>query len=880
MRRLLPIAAAVLLPLPWLALEAPAHTIYVAADNHTDYGWNDTVANYEAAMLSDLDYFLAQVDQTSGSSADEQGRFTADGWWWFYLYQHNRTPDAFADLLAKMRSGHITVPLNPFVTLYGAMSTEMAIRAGYYAGRMARAYDLAFPLAYASMENTTAPWGLSSLLAGSGVRYAWKGICYCVSSSPQANVPAELFRWQGPDGGEVLMKWYRLLGANTDRGGYAEARDAVSGGSPAAALAQEIQTTESTQPGIPVTGLFGVGWDDTSWQKPDVVNAVVAFNASTGASGDHAVVSNEVDFFQALEASGASASLPVLRGGFGNDWDMWPISLAERAARQRRAIEQLRLAEALAAIGAWAQPSSWTPLQQELETGLTGTWKFFEHTWSRNGDGPTIAELAAEKEGWTEQIETAVADVTAAAESSFEALVATPANEDRVAVLNPLAFARTDVVDLAVPDPGPWVVADVATSAIVPSQVVVVDGVMRLRWLASDVPSLGYRTYRYAHGTPPSSSDAAAVTVGTQTIESTRYRVVLGQRGEITSLVDKSQQPARELAGTGALNNWGSGTLDQVIAENVGPVSATLRIDSISPQRTVRVTLLAGVDRIEIDDLVRQNVVGFNAYGFDVNLASPQLSFEEVGAIARPGLIAQGGDYLPGARASRLTLNHFLDFATTDYTLVLSNWDAYALQVGASTDSSFDLSGSQVFVLATDSPLGAGILDQGGDTQFRNRFALRGLAGTAPASEAMRTSLGHQNPLHAVALQRSQAGPLSQPVASLLGIDAPNVVVTAFKPAEESDRGLVVRAWELDGTATDFSIDASPLHALQAWSTSLVESDVAPVPVTNGRIQASLAPREIGTWRFLGAAPEPAPLELALGALFALCGLSRVRKRE
>ena len=69
------------------------------------------------------------------------------------------------------------------------------------------------------------------------------------------------------------------------------------------------------------------------------MNAVTAFNAAAGGSGDRAVVSNEVDFFQALEHAGVVPSLPALRGGFGNDWDMWPISLAERTARQRRALE-------------------------------------------------------------------------------------------------------------------------------------------------------------------------------------------------------------------------------------------------------------------------------------------------------------------------------------------------------------------------------------------------------------------------------------------------------------------------------------------------------------------------------------------------------------
>lgn len=871
-------------------LGGAAHTIYVAADNHTDYTWNGTPATYDAAMLSDLDYFLGLVADTAGSPAPEQSRYTADGWWWLWLYEHNRTPTQFADLIAKMKSGHITVPLNPFVTLYGAMSTEMAIRAGYYPGRIARAYGVEFPLGYASMENATAPWGLASIFAGSGVRYAWKGLCACALGAPQANVPAELFHWEGSDGGRVLMKWYRISidqngPENRNRGGYAEANSSISrfNNVPATALAGEIATTEATQPGIGLTGLFGAGWDSVSYQSTDAVQAVHEFNAAAGGSGDHAVVSNEVDFFQALEQSGAAAALPVLRGGFGDDWDMWPISLAERTARQRRALERLRLGEALAAIGAAADPASWTPLQHALELGLTSTWKFFEHSWSTCCGGPTTAELAAEKEGWVEDTEGAVTATVTAGEAGFAALLATPANEDRVAVFNPLGFARSDVVDLAVADIGPWVVTDVASGDDVPSQVVVVGGNPQLRWLAANVPSLGYRVYRYAHGTPPPADDAAVVTPGTRTIESARYRVALGARGQITSLIDKAQQPERELAGAGALNDWGAGAFDQAMFENVGPVSATLRVDTTSPQRTVRVTLLAGVDRVEIDDEVRENVSAdnrFDAYGFDANLASPQLSFEEVGAIARPGLVAQGGDYLPGTRASRLTLNHFLAFAGSDYTLLLSNWDAYAMQFGHSTDSSFDLSGSQVFVLVTDHPDGASILDQGGDSEFRNRFALRGVAGTLSGSEAMRTSMAHQNPLDAVRLGRGQQGPLDRPSASLLAVSAPNVLVTAFKPAEEAERGLVVRAWELDGTPTSLSIDASGFQPTEAWSTTLIETDREPVPLSaGGRLQVSLGAHQIGTWRFVpSAVPEPAPDALALGASAALGALASRRR--
>src|SRR5262249_31918810 len=121
--------------------------------------------------------------------------------------------------------------------------------------------------------------------------------------------------------------------------------------------------------------------------------------------------------------------------------------------------------------------------------------------------------------------------------------------------------------------------------------------------------------------------------------------------------------------------------------------------------------------------------------------------------------------------------------------------------------------------------------------------------------DAMRTSLAHQTPLRAVALQRNNPGGLTAPVGSLVAIDAPNVVVTAFKPAEEGDRGLVVRLWELAGTATSVTIDAAALAPTAAWETTLIETDVAPLGVSSGQITTSIGANQMKTVRFV-----PTPL--------------------
>ena len=340
---------------------ATAHRVYLMNDNHTDYGWNATTAEYDASMLSEIDFYLDEIERTSANPSAEQARFNADCWWYLYLYEHNRTPQQFQRLINAMKSGHITIPLNPFVTLYGAIPTEAAIRAGYYPGRIERQYGVSFRLAQ-NVENHTTPWGLSSLWAGSGVDYTWKGVCNCATDAPIVDLPdkEEVFRWQGPDDKELLMKWYQIEGTNTKSwGGYAEARANLSENGIQAA----IDRFSLRSPFLPMTGLFGAGWDDVNWESSEFVDIARQWNASD--SQDEVIVSNGIDYFEELE--GFKGQLSILRGGWGNDWDLWPAALTEPTAATRRAVEQLRTAEALAVLAQWADEDFWAAVEETIK---------------------------------------------------------------------------------------------------------------------------------------------------------------------------------------------------------------------------------------------------------------------------------------------------------------------------------------------------------------------------------------------------------------------------------------------------------------------------------------------------------------------------------
>ena len=295
-------------------------------------------------------------------------------------------------------------------------------------------------------------------------------------------------------------------------------------------------------------------------------------------------------------------------------------------------------------------------------------------------------------------------------------------------------------------------------------------------------------------------------------------------------------------------------------------MSATI-VRSITgpPSRTVRVTLFAGVDRIEIDNDITSSSTALRTYRFAANLSSPAdpLRGSRRDRAARAG--RQTGDFLPGTRADYMTLNHFVDSRRGEHV------PRYALELGRLRDAgrqqhddrASTLPTSTVRVLATGNPAASQITDQGGDAAFRTQFALFGASGAYSGPQAMRDSLAHQNPLRPIALARNQAGALTAATTSFLSVSSPNVVVTAVKPAEEGDRGIIARVWELAGSATNLTLDASAFGPSAGFATTLIETDLGSLPMVGGSVTTNIGANEMKTFRFPlaagGVVPSPTP---------------------
>ncbi|MEO8082994.1 MAG: glycoside hydrolase [Ardenticatenales bacterium] len=853
---------------------AAPYRIFLAPDDHTDYLWSADAATYDAVFADTLDYYLDQIDRSEadGVPPEQHARWNCDGWLWVDAYERLRTSEQFARLIARIKDGHISVPMNALVLVQGGAPLEAVLRGMFYAGALERRFGLRLPMAVA-MENQTLPYGLGSLWAGSGARYSWKGICGCATRVPDAgNRPHDIYWWVGPDGSRILMKWHSLLGANDGSGGYAEMRHA--------AAAVEFVTPGTGDPRFrerypfDVIGLFGQGWDDLATRSDAAVEAA----RSLSDDRRDVIVSNQVDFFTEFEAR-YGQGIPEEGAAYGNEWDLLIASMNETSARVRRAVERLRTAEAIAAIVALDEPGAVEARPVERARCFANLGLYYEHDWTADGVIPR-AERAAWQIKLADEIEAYVgalhddAGQRLAAQIGTGGPAAAASGEERWFVFNALGWARTDIVDLDVDGgPRPVTVIDVTTGIALIAQWVSdpfdLSHAPRLRVRVDDVPAVGYRVVAVRDG-DPSPSEPAVARNGDALVND-HFQVDVGADGQIRRLIDRVRAnrnvgPAADRACNQLVSLSHATTADPTTIRRSGsdgPVTARLVSDVASPaDHTTAISLHAGIARVDIDSRIVgafDDVLGWR-FSFDVD--DPVVMHEEIGAIIAARLRGDGGHY--SARAARydwLTFNHFSAIGPRSGDgpwVVLANRDCHFQRLGDSTPDRLVTDDPTITALAggqVDGPA-LGIPAQGGVDRHHYRFSIT-TQDRFDAAAAMRFALEATNPLHAARVSGTHGG---RPADrwGLLSVSDPDVVLWSVKPAEDAAPGrLSVRLWNLAGRDATPTVRLRPPYALhEAVRTTHIETPIAPEGLRDGGLPAELREAEIGTWQLSVGRPK------------------------
>jgi alpha-mannosidase len=195
-----------------------------------------------------------------------------------------------------------------------------------------------------------------------------------------------------------------------------------------------------------------------------------------------------------------------------------------------------------------------------------------------------------------------------------------------LAVVNPLAFQRTDVVEATVTFGSAPSGARVYDSGVeIPSQVLSIDGnSVTVLFIAENVPSLGAKVYHVQDATQGSYS--TGLSIGSNIIENNYFRVTLsGTTGHITSLYDKVNSKEAFSADANVLHffvdeptsfdAWNLGPdvrdniytaitgLDSIQQVEAGPVRAIYKVNKSHSGSTFSqyITLYSGIDnRVDV----------------------------------------------------------------------------------------------------------------------------------------------------------------------------------------------------------------------------------------------------------------------------------------
>jgi alpha-mannosidase len=718
--------------------------LYLGNDTHVDLMFNGTEEKWAQLILEMADFYLRLGESTIKEEPANRSKWNYDCAYWMWVLENRTSPEYVKRIVAQIKNQQASIPYNFTLPIYGASTPEAILRSFYYSGYLERKYGIDVDLAV-YQENATIPLGLASLWAGAGAKYSWKGVCNCATKTKTLGLRKnEIYWYTGLDSSRILMKWYSNFGWNAELGGYAEMLE------PSLAVMQMDSLCGTPRYPYRIAGAFGKGWDNMVNYSYDLQWGI----RRRTRPGTKVFISNELDFFKDFEGT-YGQNLPSETLAYGNEWDLLPATFTNVSSGIRRSMEKLRGAEAMAAIVDAYQKDHYSALNPLKKEFLYALSIISAHGWTI--DGPVTKD---EFKPWgrlqERRVRRYVDTLQELAAKDLGALIQ-PLKQagQQFFVFNPLNWVRSEVVDLPLDENPNQVVRDPQSKLILPSQVVVKKGQSYLRFLAENLPSVGYKSYLLEPAKGTTKTGKSPFTWANQRLNTPFWAIEVAKNGVITSLVEKSSGKEWVKSSNGKyLNDLGAGPDNsglELSIGNQGPLSLTLSAEGKTPLRyRTRITVYRHSPRIDFDNEVRQNFNDPVYWTYSFNVDNPQVRHEEIGAVIRAATQPNGGHYATqNARYDHLSANHFVSVADGKAGMTLSNADCLFFKLGASKPDFLDEKSAQINLLVggqIDKEYRLGIVNQAGDSLFFQRMALQPHTGLFDQAAAMSAALAHQNP--------------------------------------------------------------------------------------------------------------------------------------
>ena len=832
--------------------------------SHLDIGYTGLQSVVQKQQNEYLDQAVTGCENTKDYPEAAKFRWGIESMWALDNYVRERPQSQLDRLAACIRSGQIEITASYDNNLHDLQTGEQMVRMVYAgAKKFEQRFDTDVVTAFEN-DSPAVSWQYVQALHKSGVKYLVVGHnATRAPHSPQSTKPG-LFWWEAPNGDRVLT-WYTSPDTN-----YTEGYGLFPGGNPVADFGQSVANIDARLRTVQATGFdqdlyLAMFRLDNIPAQLGLSDFAKRFNETY--SSPKVVVSTPRRFFGELERRGVD-KLPVNRG----DWSDWWVDGAGSSAREtaltRDAQDRTADAETLGALASMTTPTDGRR-QSTLDQSYRQAELYTEHTWGASGpnwDDPQwpVKRAFAEDAGTLSKqaLDSTLADLAGQ--------VANPGPWPSVAVFNAQSWQRDGLVTLSVGEGRlggrPFRLTD--GDREVPYEVVSrTGGRITLRFVARDVPAVGYKTY----GLRPAERDdrggrESALRVDEHGMENEFYTLRLDERtGAVTSIVDK--RTGRELvdqdspfavnqflyrpndAGTNKWNDkltsdrrqW-TPTDATVRVVSHGPVTATLEIThgpgaggAVSGVRalTERITLTDGIPRIDIANTVDKTRVetaeeAYYAFPFEVD--NPDVTYEIPAASVR-----FYDDQMPGAALDWQAIGRYADVSDDRGGVLFSapsapmvefdhlrtqEWQARPGRLDGGTvdldPNRYRPKSGSVFSYTHNNLWGTNYrIAQEGPVTFR--YAIGSHADGHDAVAATRFGAEVHSTLHGVGVPDRRPGAYHPGAHSLVSVDRPGVTVQTVKRADDGAPGLTVRLLEVagrDGTTTvtlPFQVGAAQL---------------------------------------------------------------------
>jgi len=897
--------------------------VYIVPVTHHDLGYTDTLENVLRKYEGFYDDILRFCEETDDWPVESRYRYSVEATWSVQQFLKNRPEEVRQKLGKYVRDGRIEIPAL-FGNQLGALcSHEELIRLMYPSFRLKR--ELGAPIRTASITDVPGlSWGLPTVLAGAGVKYFfagmpdygwggrgpqgfWDGAAILRHGIPDA------FRWEGADGGSVLVYYQGGYGCFTGGIGpysYEEIQEHLPGklaaiekqGSPLSVVRYIHNGVDNFPPDVEISRVVRQ-WNDR-WAYPKLV---VATNAM---------------FFGQLEKQ--CHDVRTFRGELPDtDYVVGAAATALETGINRMAHDRLHAAEKFATLASLLadyprlpDKSFWITthgrygdLNLTLGDAYEDALLYDEHTWGMAHPAGTLQDWSwSDKSRYAYRAAGLAESILGGSLGAIVDRIALDEDGQHLVVFNALSVTRTDVVRVPSKCAGwgkfldfsgkPFKLVDQQTGNQVPYQVVKLDSpqapapyaaqryargqfhapeLYELVFIAEDVPSLGWKTYRMAPTeTAPPSSGGVAVT--DNTLENQFFKITVDpQTGAVASVYDK--ELSRELVDRDAPHR-----LNQFIARSVasgqlespgratirkgqsGPVCGSLVVSAAGtacPQVTQEVILYDNIKRIDLANrILKDSTPGLELYfAFPFRIDKPEFRFEGTHSVIKPL-----HDQFPGSNTNYYAVQHWADAGDGTMGVTLSAIESHLLEFGGLWPCEV----SQAHHGVTPPDFGrpfvkAEELTQGhmysfvSNSNFRTnfpplqqadllfRYSLTTHKGSWTDGRPRDFGWGVANPLMAVSVEGKREGPLAA-AASFCQVDRPNVFLLTLKQAEDVD-GIIVRLIETEGQAVTAAVTLPLVTVKKALRSNLTEENQDELAFAPHQITVPIRPFQTVTIR-------------------------------